>query len=127
MLSCLVHIHALKRVKSNGLVITKANLFLNPNPSNLCGIVFIDTSQVRIDAALKEEAEKTLKSMGLSMSTAIQLFCRQVVNQRRIPFEIIAPDSVNETTRRSMDDTLKGKNLSRKFSSVGEMWEDLNA
>ena len=83
--------------------------------------------QVRIDAALKQEAEKTLKSMSLSMSTEIHLFCRQVVNQRRIPFEIIAPDSVNETTRRSMDDTLKGKNLSRKFSSVDEMWEDLNA
>ena len=30
--------------------------------------------QVRIDAALKQEAEKTLKSMGLSMSTAIHLF-----------------------------------------------------
>ena len=83
--------------------------------------------QVRIDASLKQEAEKTLKSMGLSMSTAIHLFCLQVVMQRRIPFDIIAPDSVNETTRRSMDDTLKGKNLSRKFSSVDEMWEDLNA
>ena len=82
--------------------------------------------QVRIDAALKQEAEKTLKSMGLSMSTAIHLFFRQVVNQRRIPFDIIAPDSLNETTRRSMDDTLKGKNLSRKFSSVDEMCDELD-
>ena len=83
--------------------------------------------QVRIDADLKNETEKTLKSMGLSMSTAIHLFCRQVVNQRRIPFEIVAPPKYNEGTLRSMDDTLEGRNLSRKFSTVDEMWEDLNA
>ena len=85
------------------------------------------TLQVRIDADLKQEAETALKSMGLSMSTAIHLFCRQVVNHERIPFDIIASPRLNETTRRAMDDTLNGKNLSRKFSSVDEMWEDLNA
>lgn len=84
------------------------------------------TLQVRIDADLKQEAETALKNMGLSMSTAIHLFCRQVVNHGRIPFDIIASPRLNETTRRAMDDTLNGKNLSRKFSSVDEMWEDLN-
>lgn len=83
--------------------------------------------QVRIDADLKNETEETLKSMGLSMSTAIHLFCRQVVNQRRIPFEIVAPPKYNEETLHSMDDTLEGRNLSRKFSTVDEMWDDLNA
>ena len=48
------------------------------------------TIQVRMDSALKKETETALKSMGLSMSTAIHLFCRQVVNQGRIPFEIVA-------------------------------------
>ncbi len=85
------------------------------------------TLQVRIDADLKQEVEIALKSMGLSMSTAIHLFCQQVVNHGRIPFDIIAPPRLNEKTRQAMDDTLKGKHLSRKFSSVDEMWEDLNA
>ena len=85
------------------------------------------TLQVRIDSDLKQETESVLKSMGLSMSTAIHLFCRQVINQGRIPFDIIAAPKLNEETRRAMDDTLAGKNLSRKFSSVDEMWEDLNA
>ncbi|MBQ8698935.1 MAG: type II toxin-antitoxin system RelB/DinJ family antitoxin [Schwartzia sp.] len=82
------------------------------------------TLQVRIDSDLKQETESVLKSMGLSMSTAIHLFCRQVINQGRIPFDIIAAPKLNEETRRAMDDTLAGKNLSRKFSSVDEMWED---
>jgi len=85
------------------------------------------TIQVRIDALLKKEAEAALKSMGLNMSTAIHLFCRQVVNQGRIPFDIVVPDIPNTETQKALDDALAGKNLSRSFSSVDEMWEDLNA
>ena len=85
------------------------------------------TIQVRIDSLLKKETEAALKSMGLSMSTAIHLFCRQVVNQGRIPFDIVAPGFPNAETRKVLDDALAGKNLSRSFSSVDEMWEDLNA
>lgn len=85
------------------------------------------TIQVRMDSALKKETETALKSMGLSMSTAIHLFCRQVVNQGRIPFEIVAPSVPNAETRKVLDDALAGKNLSRSFSTVDEMWDDLNA
>ena len=85
------------------------------------------TIQVRMDSALKKETETALKSMGLSMSTAIHLFCRQVVNQGRIPFEIVAPSVPNAETRKVLDDALAGKNLSRSFPNVDEMWDDLNA
>lgn len=86
--------------------------------------------QIRMDAELKKETEKALKSMGLTMSTAITLFCRQVINQGRIPFDIVMPqhsENFNKETRKAMDDTLKGKNLSRTFDTVDEMWDDLNA
>lgn len=86
--------------------------------------------QVRMDAELKKATEKALKSMGLTMSTAITLFCRQVINQGRIPFDIVMPqhsENFNKETRKAMDDTLKGKNLSRTFDTVDEMWDDLNA
>ncbi|SFH62250.1 type II toxin-antitoxin system RelB/DinJ family antitoxin [Selenomonas caprae] len=85
------------------------------------------TIQVRMDSALKKETEAALKSMGLNMSTAIHLFCRQVVNQGRIPFDIVAPNIPNAETRKVLDDALAGKNLSRSFSTVDEMWDDLNA
>ncbi|WP_294157918.1 type II toxin-antitoxin system RelB/DinJ family antitoxin [uncultured Selenomonas sp.] len=83
--------------------------------------------QVRMDADLKRSTEDTLKSMGLTMSAAITMFCKQVVNQGKIPFEIIAGNTPNEETRKAMQDTLAGKNLSRTFDTVDEMWEDLNA
>ena len=83
--------------------------------------------QVRMDADLKQSAEDTFKSMGLTMSSAITMFCRQVVNQGRIPFGIVAGSTPNEETRKAMQDTLAGKNLSRTFDTVDEMWDDLNA
>ena len=85
------------------------------------------TIQVRMDSALKKETEAALKSMGLNMSIAIHLFCRQVVNQGRIPFDIVAPNIPNAETRKVLDNALAGKNLSRSFSTVDEMWDDLNA
>ena len=49
-----------------------------------------------------------------------------VVNQRRIPFDIVAPDIPNAETRKVLDDALAGKNMSRAFDTVDEMWKDLN-
>ena len=85
------------------------------------------TLQVRIDAALKQQTEAALKGMGLSLGTTIHLFFQQVLNQGRLPFEVLAAPKPNEETRQALDDTLAGKNLSRKFSTVDEMWDDLNA
>lgn len=85
------------------------------------------TIQVRMDSALKKETEAALKSMGLNMSTAIHLFCRQVINQGRIPFDIVVPNIPNAETKKVLDDALAGRNLSRTFTNVDEMWDDLNA
>ena len=50
------------------------------------------TIQVRMDSALKQQVEAKLKSMGLNMSTTINMLAHQIVRQNRIPFDIIADD-----------------------------------
>jgi DNA-damage-inducible protein J len=45
---------------------------------------------IRIDKTVKAEAEALLAELGLTMSTAINLFMRQTLRQRKIPFEIAA-------------------------------------
>ena len=42
----------------------------------------------RIDEKIKTNAEKALKEMGLTMSTAITMFLVKVGREKRIPFEI---------------------------------------
>ncbi len=44
---------------------------------------------IRIDKDLKERAEAFFADLGLSMTTAFNIFVRQSLRQGKIPFEII--------------------------------------
>ena len=44
----------------------------------------------RVEDDVKANAEKALKEMGLTMSTAINMFLIKVGREKRIPFEINA-------------------------------------
>ena len=48
----------------------------------------------RIDPKIKEQAEKVLEQLGISMATAMEMYLRQIVLQKRIPFEIALPNDV---------------------------------
>ncbi|MBD5452475.1 MAG: type II toxin-antitoxin system RelB/DinJ family antitoxin, partial [Lachnospiraceae bacterium] len=43
---------------------------------------------VRVDSALKQEAESLFDDLGLSMSAAINMFLRSAINYNGIPFEV---------------------------------------
>ena len=43
---------------------------------------------IRLDKELKEQADQVFSEMGMSLTTAINVFVRQTVRQRKIPFEI---------------------------------------
>ncbi|MCL2169830.1 MAG: type II toxin-antitoxin system RelB/DinJ family antitoxin [Defluviitaleaceae bacterium] len=50
------------------------------------------TYNIRINKEIREEADKLYKSMGMTLSSAINLFLTQSVIQRRLPIkEIYAP------------------------------------
>lgn len=81
---------------------------------------------VRVDETLKKNAEELLNDLGMNMSTAINVFLRQVVRVHGIPFEIKS-DIPNAETMAVLEDIKNRKNLSGPFSSVEELMEDLNA
>jgi len=43
---------------------------------------------VRIDETVKQQAEELLQDLGLSMSSAINLFARAVIREQGLPFEL---------------------------------------
>ena len=58
---------------------------------------------IRLDDALKAQATDMLDSIGLRLNAYVNLAIRQLVNQRQIPFSIVAaPEIPNEETRRAM-------------------------
>lgn len=82
---------------------------------------------IRTDAALKKQAEAMLSDMGLNMTTAINLYLRQVVRQGRIPFEI-ATDLPNAETLKAMQEVEKMKaapSFGKTYDNVDDMMKDL--
>jgi len=51
---------------------------------------------VRIDSDVKELATQLLGRMGLDQTTAIDMFYRQIIAERRLPFQPIAAPTLDE-------------------------------
>lgn len=49
------------------------------------------TLNVRIDSRLKEQFDELCSEFGMTPSTAVNIFVRTLIRERRIPFEISAP------------------------------------
>ncbi|MDR1157488.1 MAG: type II toxin-antitoxin system RelB/DinJ family antitoxin [Oscillospiraceae bacterium] len=43
---------------------------------------------IRIDRSLKDEADIVFNALGMNLTTAVTIFVRQAVRQKKIPFEI---------------------------------------
>ena len=78
--------------------------------------------RARIDSATKERASAALEAMGLSISDAIRLLMLRIVAERRLPFEVKAP---NARTRKAIAELEAGKG--KRFTSVRALMTDLNA
>ncbi len=78
--------------------------------------------RARIDTSVKERAADALADMGLSLSDAIRLLLVRVADERRLPFEVKAP---NAATRRAIAELEAGGGDSA--NSVKEFMAALNA
>ena len=79
-----------------------------------------DVVRARIDHATKERAAEALADMGLSISDAIRLLMLRIADERRLPFEVKAP---NATTRAAIAELEAGKG--KRFASVADLMADL--
>ena len=78
--------------------------------------------RARIDAVTKERAVEALADMGLSVSDAIRLLLIRVADERRLPFEVKAP---NKVTREAIAELEAG--LGHKANTVEELMAALHA
>lgn len=78
--------------------------------------------RARIDTSTKERAADALEAMGLSISDAIRLLMLRIADERRMPFDVKAP---NATTRKAIAELEAGKG--KRFASVDDLMADLHA
>lgn len=76
--------------------------------------------RARIDPETKARAADALADMGLSISDAIRLLMVRIADEKRLPFEVRAP---NAATRRSMEELEAGKG--QRHKSAESLFKDL--
>lgn len=79
-----------------------------------------ETLNARIEPALKANAERILKKLGLSNAEAIRLFYTQICLNQGLPFNVNIP---NKTTLAAIHDADTGNTIRAK--SVKELFDDL--
>jgi len=78
------------------------------------------SARALIDPQIKKAAEAILKDLGLSVSKSFELYYRQIIAHRGLPFELKIP---NEKTMKAIEESRQGKG--RTFSSTEELFDDL--
>ena len=59
------------------------------------------TMTVRMDSDLKRDAEQLCKEMGMTLSTAFNIFAKTMVRKRGIPFAVTGNTSLYDEPKRS--------------------------
>ena len=76
---------------------------------------------VRTTEDVKKGAEVILNDLGLNLSSAVNLFLKQVINYRGIPFDLRLP---NKATLKAMDDVDNRRDLD-SADTVEDMFEKI--
>jgi DNA-damage-inducible protein J len=87
---------------------------------------------VRLDKALKREAEELFDGLGMSVSTAFMVFLKHAVRERGIPFKVtlktetekpnaVTLAAIREAKRISRDPKVKG------YTEMADIIRELNA
>jgi DNA-damage-inducible protein J len=58
---------------------------------------------IRLDRTLKSNAESMFEDMGMNLSTAINIFLKQTVRQREMPFKIEADSFWSEQNQARLE------------------------
>lgn len=80
---------------------------------------------VRIDDDIKQQAQSTLKELGLSMSEAIRVFLTKVVKEQGIPFEMKIPNKQTLKSFAEADEIIQKKQA--RFADADTLFAQLDS
>ena len=82
---------------------------------------------IRMDADLKRQFEAFCADMGMSMTTAFNIFAKKAVREYRIPFEIgrEMPNAETVEAMREVQQMKADPSLGKTYNSVDQMMGEL--
>ena len=84
------------------------------------------TMSIRMDRTVKEQSQQLFKSLGMDMTTAINIFLRQALIKRGLPFEVTA-EGADSIMMQRLAEAENDHNIHGPFNTVQELMDDLNA
>lgn len=84
------------------------------------------TITCRTDARVKKDAQKVLQTLGLDLSSAINLYLRQIVITKSIPFRIRTVNGFLPATERQMlQEEAEALRSGKRYASARELFRDI--
>ena len=83
---------------------------------------------VRIDEKINKKMEETCKELGITMSTAFNIFARKMCRERRIPFDVSIDPFYSENNMKILDESKKqleeGKVITKTLEELKELEDE---
>ena len=81
---------------------------------------------IRLDADMRREAEALFADLGMSLSTAFQIFLRQAIQEQGLPFPV-RKKQPNKVTLAAMKEALEVAESpdAKSYANAREMMEDI--
>ena len=80
-----------------------------------------ETIHIRVAPDIKKEAESVINDMGLNLSYAVSVYLKQIINLKRIPFEISTADLKEREKEEKLIHALNktgGKDISQRSRNI---------
>lgn len=83
---------------------------------------------IRMDSDIKRDAQEIFSALGMDMTTAVNIFLRQAIRQRGLPFEVKL-DSPSAETLEAIEEirSMKQSGNKKVYSSFSHLVEEVQA
>ena len=61
----------------------------------------------RIDESTKKQMEQICNELGITMSTAFNIFAKKMIREKRIPFDVSIDPFYSESNMKAIDESIK--------------------
>ncbi len=84
------------------------------------------STNITIDAETKAKAQELLSDLGMDLSTAVNIFLRQMIRENGIPFAV-KREVPNAVTIAAIEAAENEKDMYGPYDSISSLMEALNA
>lgn len=76
---------------------------------------------IRLDETVKTQADELFSDLGITLTSAINMFLKQAIREQRIPFEVKRTSSAYEIAQDKTLDSISEKLLDKNLEAYKEL------